>query len=87
MIKFKRHINVNNQKIETWFGMVIKKKGGRPNVSIYYYTEDPSSDLSMHHLIKANFQSNEEALRYTVVHMKRLYTELMERQKEEEKNK
>ncbi|MFA8435638.1 MAG: hypothetical protein ACEPOZ_14050 [Marinifilaceae bacterium] len=84
MIKFKRHINVKGQKIETWLGMVIKKKSGRPNVSIYYYTGDPKDELSTHNLIKSDFKSKDEAVRYAVRFMKNLYSELLDRQAKEE---
>ncbi|WP_372752037.1 hypothetical protein [Labilibaculum sp.] len=82
MIKFKRHIKVGDQEFETWFGMEIKKKGNRPNVGIYYYTDDPNEDLSMHQLIKANFESKKEALQHGIKFMRNMYQDMITREKE-----
>ncbi|RUT78109.1 hypothetical protein [Ancylomarina longa] len=89
MIKFKRHVKVDDQVFETWFGLDIKKKGGRPNVSIYYYTDDPNEDASVNQLIKASFTSKDEAVRYGVKFMRTMYKEMIKREaslpKEDEK--
>ena len=77
MIKFKRQIYVKEKKYETWFGLDIKKNSGRPNVSIYYYTGDPDDKLTVSNLIKANFKSKEEAVKFGVTFMKQMYRELM----------
>ncbi len=84
MIKFKRHIKVDEQVFETWFGMDIKKKGNRPNVSIYYYTDDPNSETSVLEMIKGNFTSKDEAVRYGVRFMRSMYKDMMQRIKETE---
>ncbi|NOU60040.1 hypothetical protein [Marinifilum caeruleilacunae] len=80
MIKFKRHIKVDDQVFETWFGMDIKKKGSRPNVSIFYYTDDPNEELSVHQLIKANFTSKDEAVKYGTRFMRRMYQDMIKRE-------
>lgn len=80
MIKFKRHIKVDDQVFETWFGMEIKKKGNRPNVSIFYYTDDPNEELSVHQLIKGNFTSKDEAVKYGTRFMRRMYQDMMNRE-------
>lgn len=87
MIKFKRHIKVDGQEFETWFGMDIKKKGNKPNVSIYYYTDDPNEELSVNQLIKANFASKSEALSYGITFMRKMYKDMMLREKTIPKNK
>lgn len=86
MIKFVRHIKVGDQEFETWFGMEIKKKGNRPNIDIFYYTGNPSEELSMHQLIKANFQSKKEALQFGIKYMRSMYQEMMKREKEVAEN-
>ncbi|RKD96073.1 hypothetical protein [Marinifilum flexuosum] len=80
MIKFKRHIKVDDQVFETWFGMDIKKKGGKPNVSIFYYTDDPNEELSVHQLIKGNFTSKDEAVKYGTRFMRRMYQDMIKRE-------
>lgn len=80
MIKFKRHIKVNEQVYETWFGMEIKKKGNKPNVSIYYYTDDPNEELSVNQLIKSNFTSKDEAIRYGIKYMRQMYQDMLKRE-------
>jgi len=85
MIKFKRHIKVGDQEFETWFGMDIKKKGNRPCVSIYYYTDDPNEELSMHQLIKANFASKKEALQFGIKYVRAMYQDMIKREKELDK--
>ncbi len=82
MIKFVRHIKVGDQEFETWFGMEIKKKGNRPNIDIFYYTGDPIEELSMHQLIKANFQSKSEALQFGIKYMRSMYQDMIQREKE-----
>ncbi|PKQ61016.1 hypothetical protein BZG02_17110 [Labilibaculum filiforme] len=86
MIKFVRHIKVGDQEFETWFGMEIKKKGNRPNIDIFYYTDDPSEELSMHQLIKSNFQSKKEALQFGIKYMRSMYQDMIQREKEVAKN-
>ena len=81
MIKFKRHIKVDGEVFETWMGLEIKKKGGRPNVGIYYYTDNPDLETSEHHLIKANFESKEEAVKHGCLFMRGLYKEMIKREK------
>nr|WP_320117286.1 hypothetical protein [uncultured Marinifilum sp.] len=81
MIKFKRHIKVDEQVFETWFGMDIKKKGNRPSVNIYYYTGDPNEDLSVHQLIKGNFGSKDEAVRFGTKYMRSMYKDMIKREK------
>ena len=80
MIKFKRHIKVDEQVFETWFGMDIKKKGGSPNVSIYYYTGDPEDEFTVHQLIKANFRSKDEAVRFGTKYMRGMYKDMIKRE-------
>jgi hypothetical protein len=82
MIKFKRHIKVDEQVFETWFGMDIKKKGGRPNVSIYYYTGHPDKEYTVNQLIKANFKSKDEAVKHGTKFMRQLYKEMIKRENE-----
>ncbi len=82
MIKFVRHIKVGDQEFETWFGMEIKKKGNRPNIDIFYYTDDPSEELSMHQLIKSNFQSKKDALQFGIKFMRSMYQDMIQREKE-----
>lgn len=81
MIKFKRHIKVDEQVFETWFGMEIKKKGNRPSVSIFYYTDDPNDELSVHQLIKGNFASKDEAVRFGTKYMRSMYKDMIKREK------
>ncbi len=82
MIKFKRHIKVDEQVFETWFGMDIKKKGSRPSISIFYYTDDPSSETSVFEMIKGNFTSKDEAVRYAVRFMRSMYKDMIKREQE-----
>ncbi|RZT91367.1 hypothetical protein EV201_3182 [Ancylomarina subtilis] len=81
MIKFKRHIKVDGEVFETWMGLDIKKKGGRPNVSVYYYTDDPELEMTAHHLIKANFQSKDEAVKHGCLFMRAMYKDMIKREK------
>ena len=80
MIKFKRNVKVDDQVFETWFGMDIKKKGSKPNVSIYYYTNDPNKDIGVSQLIKSNFSSKDEAIRYGIRFMRKMYQDMMKRE-------
>ncbi len=82
MIKFKRHIKVDEQVFETWFGMDIKKKGNRPNISIFYYTDDPNSETSVFEIIKGNFTSKDEAVRYATRFMRNMYKDMIKREQE-----
>jgi hypothetical protein len=82
MIKFKRNIKVDEQNFPTWFGMDIKKKGGKPNVAIYYYTGEPDDEFTVHQIIKANFTSKDEAIRHGIRFMRRLYQDMMKRENE-----
>ncbi len=84
MIKFKKHIKVDEQVFETWLGMDIKKKGNKPNVSIFYYTDDPNNETSTFEMIKGNFASKDEAVRYAVRFMRNLYKDMLKRQQEAE---
>ncbi|PCH70383.1 MAG: hypothetical protein COC06_05180 [Bacteroidales bacterium] len=86
MIKILRHIKVGDQEFVTWFGMEIKKKGNRPNIDIFYYTDDPSDELSMHQLIKANFQSKQEAMQFGIKYMRSMYQDMIKRDRELAKN-
>ncbi|MFA9372137.1 MAG: hypothetical protein ACERIH_10550 [Labilibaculum antarcticum] len=86
MIKILRHIKVGDQEFVTWFGMEIKKKGNRPNIDIFYYTGDPSDELSMHQLIKSKFQSKQEAMQFGIKYMRSLYQDLIKRDKELSEN-
>lgn len=81
MIKFKRHIKVDGEVFETWMGLDIKKKGGRPNVSVFYYTDDPELEMTAHHLIKANFKSKEEAVKHGCLFMRAMYKDMIKREK------
>lgn len=85
MIKYKRHIKVADQEFLTWFGLEIKKKGNRPSVDLYYYTDDPSEELSIHQLVKNNFTSKQEALQYGIKYMRTMYQEMIKREKEASK--
>jgi hypothetical protein len=87
MIKIVRHIKVGDQEFVTWFGMEIKKKGNRPNIDIFYYTDDPSEELSMHQLIKSNFQSKQEAMQFGIKYMRSMYQDMIKRNLEMAKNK
>ncbi len=82
MIKFKRHIKVDEQVFETWFGMDIKKKGNRPNISIFYYTDNPNNETSVFEMIKGNFTSKDEAVRYAVRFMRSMYKDMIKREQE-----
>ncbi|MBI9059558.1 MAG: hypothetical protein JEZ01_17475 [Labilibaculum sp.] len=82
MIKILRHIKVGDQEFVTWFGMEIKKKGNRPNIDIFYYTSDPSEELSVHQLIKSNFQSKQEAMQFGIKYMRSMYQEMLKRERE-----
>ncbi len=82
MIKILRHIKVGDQEFVTWFGMEIKKKGNRPNIDIFYYTGDPVDELSMHQLIKSNFQSKQEAMQFGIKYMRSLYQDMIKRDRE-----
>ncbi len=84
MIKFKKHIKVDEHVFETWLGMDIKKKGNKPNVSIFYYTDDPNNETSTFEMIKGNFTSKDEAVRYAVRFMRNLYKDMLKRQEEAE---
>ena len=87
MIKIVRHIKVGDQEFVTWFGMEIKKKGNRPNIDIFYYTDDPSEELSMHQLIKSNFQSKQEAMQFGIKYMRNMYKDMIKRNLEMAQNK
>lgn len=86
MIKILRHIKVGDQEFVTWFGMEIKKKGNRPNIDIFYYTDDPSDELSMHQLIKSNFQSKQEAMQFGIKYMRSMYQDMIKRDREMSRN-
>jgi len=88
MIKFKRSIWVDKAEFETWFGMEIKTYKGRPKVSIYLYTGDPTDEMTTHHLIKNDFRSKEDAVKYAIDDTRRIYSAMIDRQileKQEEK--
>ncbi|MCT4615175.1 MAG: hypothetical protein N4A49_09925 [Marinifilaceae bacterium] len=87
MIKLKRHIKVEGQEYEVWLGMIIKKKGLRSKISMYYYTENPFVETSTNHSIPGTFESKQKAVAAALRYLKSMYKEMLNREREIEKDK
>ena len=79
MYKVKRTIDVKNQAIDVWFGLVSKTKNGKNGkYTVYLLTDDPDKPFNHAEPILSNITSKETAVKKGIEYAKALFENILD---------